>query len=298
MRVRTTGGTLIMVGALFAATAPFAPAAADAARTTPSVHNRDGGVALGAAAVRGVQAGMRQDRRAGYGVWASSQSSVRGRGGRLQCVPFARENSGIELIGNANTWWGKAAGVYERGTRPEVGSVLTFRATRHMPLGHVAVVTKIADARTIEIDHANWTSAGLITREVSVVDVSDRNDWSAVRVELGQSGDYGSIYPAQGFIYDRPDRGALVANASFAPVPVLPPAASDHRPAHERQDAQPYEEVAEAPDDEAPRARRRMVHTSRARVAAPARSAAGSTYLLLQPTPASVRLRAAQPAQR
>ena len=45
-------------------------------------------------------------------------------GGRLQCVPFARENSGVELVGNAHTWWNSAAGVYERGARPEVGSVL------------------------------------------------------------------------------------------------------------------------------------------------------------------------------
>ena len=34
--------------------------------------------------------------------WASSG---------LQCVPFARENTGIELSGNAGTWWDKADGL-------------------------------------------------------------------------------------------------------------------------------------------------------------------------------------------
>lgn len=294
MPVRATGGTLILVGALFAAGAASAPGPASAARTTPSVHA--GGAPDEAAvrtAARAVQAGMTQggrgtihspQRRAGRPVLAS------GRGGRLQCVPFARENSGIELIGDARTWWGKASGVYERGTRPEVGSVLTFRPTRRMPLGHVAVVTKIVDGRTVEIDHANWTSAGLITRAVSVVDVSDRNDWGAVRVELGQSGDYGSIYPAHGFIYDRPDRGVMVANTSFAPMRALPPAARDHRL---RQDAQPYEEVAEAPDDGAPAVRRR---TTRARAAAPARSSTGPIYMMIEPASAPWT-RAAQPAR-
>ena len=28
----------------------------------------------------------------------------------LQCVPYAREHSAIKISGDANTWWGKAAG--------------------------------------------------------------------------------------------------------------------------------------------------------------------------------------------
>src|SRR5690242_12121509 len=59
---------------------------------------------------------------------------------RLQCVPFARKESGIELIGNAWTWWKQAAGVYQRGPAPEAGAVLAFRANSTMRLGHVAVV--------------------------------------------------------------------------------------------------------------------------------------------------------------
>ncbi|MBV9747506.1 MAG: CHAP domain-containing protein [Acetobacteraceae bacterium] len=132
----------------------------------------------------------------------------------ISCVPFARENSGIEIRGNALTWWGHAAGVYARGNRPEVGSVLNFRATRHMRLGHVAVVTDVLTPRVVEIDHANWSARGKVSRGIRVVDVSPANDWSQVRVALARSSDgYGSVYPTYGFIYDRPDDRVLLADA-------------------------------------------------------------------------------------
>jgi len=173
------------------------------------------------------------------------------RGGvPLQCVPFARENSGIALVGNAATWWNSAIGVYERGNRPEVGSVLNFRATGRMRLGHVAVVSRIIDARNVEIDHANWSHPGGISRNINVVDVSSRNDWTAVRVALGRGSEFGSIYPTYGFIYGRPDRGMMVANVDTAPAPVLNPLPSGLRPARERVAASSEpEEVAEAADD-------------------------------------------------
>ncbi|MBB3175102.1 surface antigen [Endobacter medicaginis] len=120
----------------------------------------------------------------------------------IQCVAFAKEASDVELRGNARDWWSRAAGVYERGHAPEEGSVLNFRPTGRMPLGHVAVVTQVVDSRTIQIDQSHWNSRG-ISRDVSVVDVSPNNDWSAVRVELGHQGTYGSIYPTFGFIYPR-----------------------------------------------------------------------------------------------
>ena len=180
-----------------------------------------------------------------------------GYGGGLQCVPFARENTGIELAGNAVNWWENAEGIYERGARPEVGSVLNFRANGHMRLGHVAVVSNVIDSRNIEIDHANWSGHGGIGRNVNVVDVSSDNDWSAVRVELGDSSDFGSIYPTYGFIYDRPDHGTMVANNAVAPVPALSAAPRDLRPFNERLDIADNgggnEEVAEAADDLAPR---------------------------------------------
>ena len=177
--------------------------------------------------------------------------------GRLQCVPFARENTGIELSGNAATWWNNADGVYQRGARPEVGSVLNFRANGRMRMGHVAVVSNVVDARNIEIDHANWSgpgaSPGGVSRNITVVDVSPANDWTAVRVSLGHTGEFGSVYPTFGFIYDRPDNGTLVANNSHAPAPVLNAAPRDLRPAADRLEiatvTQESEEVAEAAED-------------------------------------------------
>lgn len=136
---------------------------------------------------------------------------VRYAWGGLQCVPFARAHSGIEIKGNAANWWDAAAGVYARGARPEPGSVLNFRPTWGMRLGHVAVVTAVLDPRTIQIEHANW-SKGSVARNVEVQDVSAANDWSQVRVGLGHTGKFGSVYPTYGFIYDRPDTGAMVAN--------------------------------------------------------------------------------------
>ena len=52
---------------------------------------------------------------------------------------------------------------------------------------------------------------GGVSRGISVVDVSPNNDWTAVRVGLGNSGDYGSVYPTNGFIYDRADDGRKLA---------------------------------------------------------------------------------------
>jgi surface antigen len=124
----------------------------------------------------------------------------------IQCVAFAKQDAGIMISGNARDWWGRAAGVYERGRMPEAGSVLSFRPTSRMPLGHVAVVSGIEDSRTILIDQSHWASRG-ITRAIEVKDVSEDNDWSAVRVQLSHGGTFGSIYPTHGFIYPRPDRG-------------------------------------------------------------------------------------------
>ncbi len=139
----------------------------------------------------------------------------------ISCVPYARQVTGIDVKGNAGNWWANAAGVYERGNRPEVGSIMNFRATGRMRLGHVAVVARVIDSRTVEIDHANWAGPGAtkggISRGIPVIDVSDYNDWSAVRVGLGHSGDYGSVYPTYGFIYDRPDRGQAMAEVKAFP---------------------------------------------------------------------------------
>jgi hypothetical protein len=103
--------------------------------------------------------------------------------------------------------------------------------------------------REVIVEHANWPSGGGrggVAHGVAVVDVSEANNWSAVRVELGHEGTFGSVYPTYGFIYNRPDTGMVVASVSRpAPQPAINPAQSDLRPAAE----QPWRtiEVAEAP---------------------------------------------------
>ncbi len=234
-----TGGRWAAVGLVLALSAPFGTGSAEAAQDWFSYANAVSARSLGTgpAAVAG--------RRPRY---------VRG-GSTLQCVPFARERSGIALVGNALTWWSKAAGTYERGSRPEVGAVLNFRATGRMNLGHVAVVSRVVDSRNVQIDHANWSSRGAISRNISVIDVSPNNDWTAVRVALAQGNEYGSVYPTYGFIYDRPDHGVMVANTG-----VTPSASADSRPANERVvaslGATPDIEVAEAADEPQPGLRR------------------------------------------
>lgn len=153
---------------------------------------------------------------------ASSRTSVhrvvwRGRrsGTWLQCVPYARRVSGIELRGNADRWWEEANGRYDRGQAPQEGAVLSFQSNRHMELGHVAVVTKTVSPREILITQANWPMPGQrfsnISKSVSVIDVSPGNDWTAVRVERGHSGSYGDVYPTNGFIYGRSSADSLMA---------------------------------------------------------------------------------------
>jgi len=121
---------------------------------------------------------------------------------RLQCVAYARSNSDVQLSGNARDWWANAAGAYSRGQTPRAGSVLAFRGSRAMPMGHVAVVAKVVDARHVLINHANWSRPGMVEKGVMAVDVSDKGDWSEVRVWYGPTRSLGlRPSPAFGFIY-------------------------------------------------------------------------------------------------
>ena len=111
----------------------------------------------------------------------------------LQCVPFAREVSGVAIHGDAWTWWAQADGRYQRGRVPRVGAVMAFTPHGGMTLGHVAVVRRLVSAREVRLDHSNWSPIGgrrgQIERDVRAVDVSD-----ARRLE-----------PGAGVV--RPDRG-------------------------------------------------------------------------------------------
>ena len=123
----------------------------------------------------------------------------------LNCVQFAKQASDVELSGDAWMWWFRAEGEYRRGAVPNRGSVLVFKRTNQMRYGHVAVVTAIADRRTVTIDHANWSirrgGKGRIERNVLAVDVSPNNDWSEVRVWYDAGGGFGRVNPTYGFIY-------------------------------------------------------------------------------------------------
>lgn len=119
-----------------------------------------------------------------------------------QCAPYARTISGIDIHGNANTWWGQAAGRYARGHMPKVGAVLAFAATSRMRLGHVAMVSEVVSDREVLLTHANWSRRGGIERDVRAVDISPNGDWSMVKVWYGPQGGLGtSAYPTKGFIY-------------------------------------------------------------------------------------------------
>ena len=123
-----------------------------------------------------------------------------------QCVPFARLMSGIQIFGDAHTWWSQAAGRYQRGYTPKAGAVLCFKPTGRMTLGHVAVVTQVLTDRVIQITHANWSlidgDRGHVEKNVTIVDVSPAGDWSSVKVWNDPSRDLGTTtYPTYGFIY-------------------------------------------------------------------------------------------------
>jgi len=121
----------------------------------------------------------------------------------LQCVPFARDTSGIRLYGDAHTWWNQAQGKYARGRVPKVGAVMAIRPYGNSTLGHVATVSRVVDDRTILISHANWSNRGQIERDVTAIDVSPRNDWSQVRVWFAPIRNLGQTHwPVAGFIYN------------------------------------------------------------------------------------------------
>ncbi|MEP2549877.1 MAG: CHAP domain-containing protein, partial [Marinomonas sp.] len=57
------------------------------------------------------------------GAAAVAPQSAEARVTNLQCVPYARQLSGVQIYGDARTWWKQAAGKYARGGRPQKGAV-------------------------------------------------------------------------------------------------------------------------------------------------------------------------------
>lgn len=147
-----------------------------------------------------------------------AQTSRSGYPPYLQCVPYARRITGVNIYGDAHTWWGQASGRYARGGAPKVGAVMSFRANGSSRLGHVAAVSKLVDSRTVLISHANWSPIngrrGQIEKNVRAVDVSKRNDWSSVRVWYGPIKALGGRHwQLNGFIYNEKPGGQKLAKA-------------------------------------------------------------------------------------
>ena len=150
----------------------------------------------------------------------------------LQCVPYARQVTGIQLFGDAHTWWDQAAGRYRRGHEPRVGAVMSFHPYGSMVLGHVAAVSRVIDSRTVLLRHANWSPIngrrGQVEDDVRAVDVSPDNDWSEVRVWFAPANGLGTTHwPVAGFIY--PARATAQPTARLAaarPAQILIPGQS------------------------------------------------------------------------
>jgi surface antigen len=151
-----------------------------------------------------------------------------------QCVPFARLISGVQIWGDAYTWWDQAQGKYPRSSSPAEGSVLVLKGWNEDRRGHVAVVKAILSSRVIRVDHANWLHGEEVSLDVPVIDVSPYNDWTQVRV-WHVPGMYwgGRIYTAQGFIHPlgpppprietRPVAPIYDPSAPIASLPASPP---------------------------------------------------------------------------
>lgn len=158
-------------------------------------------------------------------------ASYRGGEDFIWCVPYAREISGIQIRGDADTWWGQAAGRYPRGRTPAPYSVLALKPDNRLRDGHVAVVTGIVGPREIRVSHANWgwtpQTRGRVYEHMPVIDVSEANDWSEVRFKHPAVGDFGRVYPALGFIHS--DR--IVPDVRVAQADPSPRAAVSAKPA-------------------------------------------------------------------
>ena len=157
------------------------------------------------------------------GFDGSSSSAAEELRPYLQCVPYARQVSGIQLYGDAHTWWDQAQGSYATGQTPRVGAVMAFAPHRGMALGHVAAVSKVIDNRTVLLDHANWSPIdgrrGQIERDVMAVDVSPANDWSAVRVWYDPLQALGKTqWPVRGFIYGEAAKRSARPQIAAAPA--------------------------------------------------------------------------------
>ena len=85
-----------------------------------------------------------------------------------------------------------------------MGSVIVLARSDRLKQGHIAVVTRVVNDREILVEHANWLNKGQVHKEQPVLDVSSKNDWSAVRVWYTPDQQMGArTYPVAGFVQKR-----------------------------------------------------------------------------------------------
>jgi hypothetical protein len=124
---------------------------------------------------------------------------------RIDDVAYVKSVTGIRIPGEAWSWWDGSNGRYARGAVPAPTAVLVFRQQQNLPLGHLAIVTKVLSSREVRISHADWSSTwatrGRITGNVPVLDVSSRNDWTKVRLWYAARGTVENVYNTYGFVY-------------------------------------------------------------------------------------------------
>lgn len=153
-------------------------------------------------ACAGPQAGAHPNQATTANATAIPAASIIATAAPLQCVPYARSVTNINIRGDAWTWWQSAEGRYRRDSQPAVGSVLVLKRTNRLQRGHISVVSHVLNSREILVEHANWLNRGQIHQNAMVRDVSANNDWSAVRVWYTPGQTLGKrTYPAHGFIH-------------------------------------------------------------------------------------------------
>jgi len=221
----------------------------------------------------------------------------------VECVPFARQASGIQIFGDAHTWWDQADGQYARGHVPMKGAVMSFRPHGGMRLGHVAMVSRVIDSRTVLLRHSNWSPIdgrrGQAELDVRAVDVSDANDWSEVRVWYAPIGDLGTTrWPVNGFIYKhgpgRNEAPMLSARTTLAvaDAPRITRLSASYTPPPARESSRIDSDFLDGIQSEDGSSAPRPVHaTSRAPVRAPAYADSAPrptrNYLFARATPAA-----------
>ena len=157
----------------------------------------------------------------------------------------------MQIFGDAWTWWEKATDKYDEGHAPKPGAVLVFRSQGKMKLGHVAVVSQVITDRYIQVNHANWSPVaghrGRVEENVNVMDVSDKGDWSKVKVWYGPLNDLGTtVYSTYGFIYQAAQSGQNMGQQLVASITGNHDAGNDEAPKAEPAKAVAVTQVAVA----------------------------------------------------